>query len=74
MAVQLWPENVRPVEIFIGLRTQWRIAHCGRTGLDYGVIPTTLRMMGIHRKEWPALFEALQVLEDAALDEMHKGK
>lgn len=73
-AVELWPENVRPVEVFIGLKTQWRVAHCGRTGLDYPALPITFRLMGIPRKEWPDLFEALQVLEAAALDEMYKDK
>lgn len=71
-AVLIWPENWPAFEVFSALRTQWRIAHCGRTGLDYGAIPITLRLCNVPRSDWPEVFAALRIMESAALEEMHK--
>lgn len=71
-AVLIWPENWPAFEAFSALRTQWRVAHCGRTGLDYGSIPITLRLIGTPRSEWREIFAALRIMESAALEEMHK--
>lgn len=71
-AVLIWPENWPAFEVFSALRTQWRVAHCGRTGLDYGALPITLRLFGIPRKDWTDVFSAIRVMESAALAEMYK--
>lgn len=42
----------------------------GPSGLDYGVIPTVLRLAGIPRPDWPAMFDDLRILERGALKEM----
>jgi hypothetical protein len=54
--------------------SQWRTGMAGATGLDYGVIPTVLRLVGIPRAEWPGCFEDLRVMEDAALHQMRANQ
>lgn len=71
-AVLIWPENWPAFEIFSALRTQWRVAHCGRTGLDYGVLQQTFRLFGVKRSERREMFDAIRIMESAALEEMHK--
>lgn len=52
--------------------TQWRMGPGGPVGLDYGAIPSVLRLMRVKREEWPDLFDDLRVIEREALKEMHK--
>lgn len=40
--------------------------------MDYAALPEVFRMMGIFRREWPDLFDAIRIMERAALEEMHK--
>lgn len=68
--VNVWPENWPAVEVFASMLTQWRVGVAGMVGLDYGVLPTVFRMRGIARKEWPEMFDAIRVMEDAAMKEM----
>lgn len=70
--VEVWPENVQAVNAFVAMGTQWRCGPGGAYGLDYGVMPQTLRMLGIPRAKWPELFDAIREMEDAALKEMHE--
>ncbi|WP_211840913.1 DUF1799 domain-containing protein [Pseudoxanthomonas sacheonensis] len=73
-AFEVWPENHRAVETFISLSTQWRTGAMGATGLDYGVLPQVLRLLGVPRAEWPELFEQLQVIESEALTIMSEAR
>lgn len=68
----LWPETLPPLRVFAALSTQWRVGFGGATGLDYGVLPTTLRLLGVPRAEWPELFADIRTMERAALDVMHQ--
>lgn len=70
--VFVWAENWPAVDLFIALGTQWRSGASGATGIDYTSVPVVLRMRGTPRRDWPELFESLQVMERAALDEMSK--
>jgi hypothetical protein len=72
--VEVWPDCLQSVNLFICVSTQWRNGYAGPTGLDYGCIPGVLRLMGIARHEWPLIFDDLRVLEAAALETMHKEK
>lgn len=51
------------VNAYVAMRTQWRFSHYGATGLDYGVLPVVLRLVGVPRDEWPDVFEGIQVME-----------
>ena len=58
------------LNLFLGMATQWRIAPMGGlTGLDYSAItPLVLRGLRIALRDWPAIFDGLRVMEDAALE------
>jgi hypothetical protein len=72
--VEVWPDCVLSINVFINLGTQWRHGYSGKTGLDYGCVPDVLRLLGIARREWPVIFEDLRVLESAALETIYKEK
>lgn len=70
--VDVWPDNMDAVKVFAAMGTQWRTRRSGVTGLDYAVLPIVLRLTGVPRADWPAVFDDLRVMEDAALTSMHK--
>lgn len=59
---------------FITSATQWRVGMSGATGLDYGALPTVLRLTGVPRADWPQVFDDLRLMEDAALAQMRKAR
>lgn len=68
-------ENWTAVRAFAAMGTQWRYRPAGMggsvpAGLDYGVVPDVLRLLGLKRKRWPVVFEQLRVMELAALEVM----
>ncbi len=65
--VEVWPDLMPSINVFSALQTQWRAGMGGATGLDYGVIPAVLRLMGLPRTDWPQIFADLRTLEDEAL-------
>ena len=64
---EIWPENLQAYELFCAMDTQWRIGMAGPTGLDYGVLPVALRMIGAARADWQQLMADVRVMESAAL-------
>ena len=72
--VELWPDNLPAVNAFIAMSTQWRVGMNGATGLDYGVVPTVLRLAGVPRAEWAEVFDGLRTMEDEALKTMREKK
>ena len=71
---EIWPENLPAYEAFNAMATQWRVGMGGATGLDYGAIPVVLRLQGVPRADWPALFADLRTMESAALQAMSAQK
>lgn len=65
--IVVWPENVESVQVFLALRTQWRVGMNGRTGLDYGVLPEVWRRLRVRRSHRDNVFRDLTVMEHAAL-------
>lgn len=70
--MEVWPDNMAAVSTFVAMLTQWRSGGFVPTGLDYGVLPTVLRLRGVPRKEWPDIFGQIRILEDAALQTMNR--
>jgi hypothetical protein len=70
--VEVWPDNSDAVNVFIASGTQWRSGPAGLTGLDYGVLPTVMRMVGVPRPKWPDVFDGIRTMEDAALERMRR--
>ncbi|WP_144630256.1 DUF1799 domain-containing protein [Bordetella genomosp. 13] len=71
--IEVWEEHVPIINVFDALSTQWVMGMSGPTGLNYQALPFLLRLYGIPREDQRQLFEDLQVLEHAALKEMHRG-
>lgn len=70
---EIWPENMPAVMAFDAMGTQWRVSHCGATGLDYSALPAVLRLLGIARAQWSDVFDALRILEDEAMKVMREA-
>ena len=66
----LWAEHWPAVSLLCAMSTQWRTGPSGPVGLDYGVLDRTLRSLGLTDPD-DAIFRDLQVLETAALGEIH---
>lgn len=73
---KVWDMNWDAVRAFIGLQTQWRTVSLStsersrviRTGIDYGVVPITLKLLGIKRRR--DVFARLQMIEGFAIEAM----
>lgn len=73
--VEIWPDNMMAVGVFVAVSTQWRMGFNGPTGLDYSGVESAMRMAGVPRREWADTFESIRIMEDAALRKMReKGK
>ena len=69
----MWEENWPSVIFFSRLGTQWRMSGMsGPSGLDYTAVLSLLRTLRLPRDESEALFEDVQTMERAALQEMGK--
>lgn len=71
-AVDIWPDNLLAVNVFLGMSTQWRAGMGGATGLDYGALPAVMRLTQVPPSERAEVFESIRVMEDAALEAMRK--
>ena len=69
--VEVWPDNVRAVNLLISMGTQWRVGGAGATGLDYNVLYRKMDRMGLAPSEYDDLETEVALLEDAALSKMH---
>ncbi len=67
---EVWPENWDAVQMWCRVQTQWRASAGGVIGLDYSVLEWLLRLYEV--KDQRALLEDLQIMEGAALAEMHR--
>ena len=59
-AVELWPENVASVDLFLAIETQWHRGMDGaHTRLDYAGLAAAMRLRG----DPPRLFDDVQLME-----------
>jgi hypothetical protein len=73
--VEIWPDNLTTVNVFIASLTQWRIAPSGdRIGLDYTVLPTVLELTGVPKGDWQEVFSGIRLMEDGAMQQMRLNK
>lgn len=75
----VWRENVESLRAFIRLRTRWVWVANGmgsamRTGLDYAGVIMALPLMGVKRNRLDAVFNDLQEMEWAALEEWGRAR
>jgi len=69
-AIDVWPDNLPAVNVFVAMATQWRTGMSGPVGLDYSALPAVLRLTGAPRGTWPQTFEDIRVMEAEALKVM----
>ena len=70
--VEVYPENWSAFDLFCQVGTQWRVGASGATGLDYNVLFRLLDNQGLTQTEWDYSFDAVRVMESAALEQMRK--
>lgn len=65
----VYPENWQAVMVFVRLRRCWRVDRFAGVydGLDRPAIESTLKMLGIKKKDRPEILAKLEIMEDAAL-------
>jgi hypothetical protein len=73
-AVEIWPDNLETVNVFIAMMTQWRTGYAGATGLDYAALPSVMQFCGVARKARADVFDGLRVMESAALAAMYEAR
>ena len=73
-AVEVWPDVVASVNVFIACATQWRVGMGGAVGLDYAAPESTLRLLALPRSGWPQVFDDIRIMEDEALKTMRKDR
>lgn len=69
---EIWPDMLASVNVFIAMGTQWRVGMAGATGLDYGVLPAVMDVVGVAEEDRKQVFNDLRAMEDEALKVMHK--
>jgi hypothetical protein len=65
--VEIWPDNLRAVNVFIALSTQWRTSANRPYGLDYNVLYHKLDRMDLTPAEYECIEEDIRMMEGAAL-------
>jgi hypothetical protein len=70
---EIWPVNLRSVNVFIAMDTQWFVGARGPTGLRYEALPEIWRRTKTPIADRDAIFEDLRVMEQVALAEMRKS-
>jgi len=72
--LDVWPDNVRAVNVFIALSTQWRVGFGGAYGLDFNVLYRKMDRLALSPDDCEDLEAEIRVLEDAALETMRKSQ
>jgi hypothetical protein len=68
--VEIWPENAVAVRVFMDMGTQWvRGGMAGaKTGLNYGVIETVMRLRKVPEAQYEAVWDQVRTMESAVLE------
>lgn len=72
--VEIWPDNVQAVNVFVAMSTQWRVGMGGATGLDYAALPVVMRLAGVPPADRAEVFDAVRAMEEAALTTMRETR
>ncbi|GIX17697.1 MAG: hypothetical protein KatS3mg119_1883 [Rhodothalassiaceae bacterium] len=65
-ALEIWPENVAAVQMWLAVQTQWRIDPAGQpTGLNYAGVAAAIEMAGI--RDRARMWEAICLMERETL-------
>lgn len=71
----VWDENWESVSMFLRMQTQWTVSMAGYTGLRYEVLVCSGGLFDLYDVEdRRAMLDDIQVMEIAALNELHKDQ
>jgi hypothetical protein len=71
----VWDDNWETVMMFLRMGTQWQVSMAGYTGMKYEVLLGAGGMFELYDvKDRRGMLEDLQIMETAALAELHKEK
>jgi hypothetical protein len=71
---EIWPDNEPPWRLFCAVGTQWRTSGMGGyIGLDYSPLFELMTRQGLSGQEWQDMFDDIQTLEAAALEQIRKN-
>jgi len=71
--VNVWPDNWSAVLFFEALgKGNWNMGPNGATGIRYEAFREVRIATGVRSADWPNLFDSIRVMEQAALNEIHK--
>jgi hypothetical protein len=71
----VWDENWDSVSMFLRMQTQWTVSMAGYTGLRYEVLVCSGGLFDLYDVEdRRAMLDDIQVMEIAALNELHKDQ
>ena len=71
-AFEVWPENMRAINLFNTLSTQWIVGSAGPTGLNYTPLFHRMDRMSLDAQEYEWLFDDIRTIEAEALTAMNK--
>ncbi|MEY2653661.1 MAG: hypothetical protein RLZZ524_689, partial [Pseudomonadota bacterium] len=72
-SIEVWPENMTAVNVFIAMGTQWNVGMGGITGLRYESLPSVMRYCSVPPAERGAVFQQIRVMEGAILEKVSHG-
>jgi hypothetical protein len=73
--IPVWPENVKTVEVFSAMGTQWNVAGKGGVvGLRYESLAVVMRLCAVPAAEREQVFHGLRHMERAALEDLNRGR
>jgi hypothetical protein len=71
---EIWPDNAPAWRLFCQVSTQWRTSGMGAyIGLDYGPLFELMTRQGLQGQDWQDMFDDIQTLEAAALEQIRKN-
>lgn len=73
--LDIWPDNAPAWRLFCAVGTQWRTTGMGAyIGLDYSPLFELMTRQGLSGQEWQDMFDDIQTLEAAALEQIRKNQ
>lgn len=70
--ILVWPENKTSVEVFRAMRNRWHVGMAGPSCMDLSALDHIWHIVKVRRRLRKGVVADLLVMEDAALDAMHK--
>lgn len=74
ITIKVLPDNEQAYSLFMFMFTQWRGGMNGYTGLDYNVLLHKMDRMKLSEDEYLQLENDMQIMENAALEQMRDNK